>query len=729
MVAELVNDRPDLRLIGRFLPDGDFLKDGRVDPLYPLAEIRDVPDQEDPLLAFRRSFLRKEIPGNELGTLLIGELARTPLSLEELELRLFGMSNEDTRKRREVVISQAQVVLKNEGFQVRSLKIVDTEDEAEKSFLDYLEEGDEPRIIYSPRKQVQLAAEAEKVARRQRLGLDRPRVVEKEDVAEIEDPVAQYIREAGRRKLLTAEEECAWAEQRDKARVILGELELQENPDPEKVAAAKGLLEQARRNLTEPNLRLVISIAKKYLGRGLPLLDLIQEGNIGLMRAVEKFDKDKGYKFSTYATWWIRQGVSRAISDQARMIRVPVHMQETMGDLEGVTQRLKDELGREPEIDEIAEAMGWIKDDKPDVGKVEEVRNVPVAELSLETPIGESKSEYLKDVIADPEASIKDYIDRLADIEEAKVEAKRRLDVLTAEERRILLMRYAGGRTLAEVGREFGVSRERIRQREAIAMEKVRGVDGIEETEREKVDMIEDIKSRKDELRLSDFPEGYDQKIIDLICKMTGTSLDDFKTQKKLAYLRQTAAFLIAQNPNVNYKQIGRIIGRDRVSIDHGCQKINLLLGGAEIKEKTDGDILEMIKIFKEGLGFSIKKTSEIKRVTKMEQRKQQVSSERKKVAKRVVKIEEPVVNREDYMEVIQTCAQRFSADIDDLFLKRAGATKTRRKRSVLTVLHFEHGLTYNQLAGIFDLSLPTVKGLVRPSLWEDLRLDTRSQN
>ncbi|HEY4694463.1 MAG TPA: RNA polymerase sigma factor RpoD [Candidatus Nanoarchaeia archaeon] len=264
-----------------------------------------------------------------------------------------------------------------------------------------------------------------------------------EDV-QITDPVRMYLKEIGRISLLTAAEEVELAQ-----------------------AAEKGDL-SAIEKLTQANLRLVVSIAKKYVGRGLTLLDLIQEGNIGLIRAVEKFDWRKGFKFSTYATWWIRQAITRAIADQARTIRIPVHMVETINRFIRTSRKLMQELGREPAPEEIAKEM----EIEPD--KVREIIKVSQEPTSLEAPVGEEKDSTLGDFIPDDEIRPEDQ----ASAELLKAHLSEVLDTINDREKKVLKLRFGledgRQRTLEEVGKEFGVTRERIRQIEAKALRKLR---------------------------------------------------------------------------------------------------------------------------------------------------------------------------------------------------------------------------------------------------------------
>jgi RNA polymerase primary sigma factor len=279
----------------------------------------------------------------------------------------------------------------------------------------------------------------------------------------LDDPVRMYLREIGRVPLLSAEEEVRLARRMERGRIE----ELKPAEERNNRFVEDG--EEAQRRLTEANLRLVVSVAKKYIGRGMSLLDLIQEGNIGLIRAVEKFDYTKGYKFSTYATWWIRQAITRAIADQARTIRIPVHMVETINRLIRISRRLLQDLGREPTSEEIAEQM----EISPE--KVREIIKVSQEPVSLETPIGEEDDSHLGDFIEDHTA--------LAPADAAshqllKEQVEDVLDSLTERERKVLQLRFGlddgRSRTLEEVGKEFHVTRERIRQIEAKALRKLR---------------------------------------------------------------------------------------------------------------------------------------------------------------------------------------------------------------------------------------------------------------
>ena len=267
------------------------------------------------------------------------------------------------------------------------------------------------------------------------------------DTFSTDDPVRMYLKEIGKVPLLSPEEERALAE---------------------KMAAGD---EDAKRRMAEANLRLVVSIAKRYVGRGMLFLDLIQEGNLGLIKAVEKFDYEKGYKFSTYATWWIRQAITRAIADQARTIRIPVHMVETINKVIRVSRQLLQELGHDPSPEEIAAEMGM------SVDKVRDILKIAQEPVSLETPIGEEEEEdsHLGDFIQDEDASEPSEAASLTLLKEQLAEV---LDTLTPREKKVLELRFGmidgRTRTLEEVGKEFNVTRERIRQIEAKALRKLR---------------------------------------------------------------------------------------------------------------------------------------------------------------------------------------------------------------------------------------------------------------
>lgn len=289
--------------------------------------------------------------------------------------------------------------------------------------------------------------------------VEEPEVLEKEEITadevdidlsipdgiSIDDPVRMYLKEIGRVPLLTGDEEIKLAQ-----RMEQGD-------------------EEAKRRLAEANLRLVVSIAKRYVGRGMLFLDLIQEGNLGLIKAVEKFDYNKGYKFSTYATWWIRQAITRAIADQARTIRIPVHMVETINKLIRVSRQLLQELGREPQPEEIGKEMDI------SVERVREIMKIAQEPVSLETPIGEEEDSHLGDFIEDQDAQAPAEAASFMLLKEQLEEV---LDTLTPREEKVLRLRFGlddgRARTLEEVGQHFGVTRERIRQIEAKALRKLR---------------------------------------------------------------------------------------------------------------------------------------------------------------------------------------------------------------------------------------------------------------
>ncbi len=293
------------------------------------------------------------------------------------------------------------------------------------------------------------------------------------------DPVRTYLKEIGKVDLLTAADEVALARRIEAGEVAAARIAALEDavgPDghvsdeellPLAALVAEGF--QAKKQLTEANLRLVVSIAKRYLGRGLLFLDLIQEGNLGLIRAVEKFDYTKGFKFSTYATWWIRQAITRAIADQARTIRIPVHMVETINAVLRVQRQLLQELGREPSVEEVAERVHM------PAARVREIQRIAQEPVSLETPVGQEEDSLLADFIEDQQAEAPADAAARALLAEAVGEA---LEELTERERQVVRLRFGLDdgqiRTLEEVGKEFGVTRERVRQIEAKTLAKLR---------------------------------------------------------------------------------------------------------------------------------------------------------------------------------------------------------------------------------------------------------------
>lgn len=299
----------------------------------------------------------------------------------------------------------------------------------------------------------------------------------------VEDPVRMYLKEIGKVPLLSAEEEIELAQKMEagavateKINILKGRMEEASDEEKEELKAEiKDLQKEvdlgsdAKKRLAEANLRLVVSIAKRYVGRGMLFLDLIQEGNLGLIKAVEKFDYRKGYKFSTYATWWIRQAITRAIADQARTIRIPVHMVETINKLIRVSRQLLQELGREPSPEEIAEEMNM------PVERVREILKISQEPVSLETPIGEEEDSHLGDFIRDENVPVPADAAAFTLLKEQLEEV---LGTLTEREQKVLTLRFGledgRARTLEEVGKEFNVTRERIRQIEAKALRKLR---------------------------------------------------------------------------------------------------------------------------------------------------------------------------------------------------------------------------------------------------------------
>ena len=303
------------------------------------------------------------------------------------------------------------------------------------------------------------------------------------DGVSIEDPVRMYLKEIGKVPLLSAEEEIELAKNMEAGAVAKEKIAIlksrEENATEEELAEIKEEIknlqkdldagDEAKKRLAEANLRLVVSIAKRYVGRGMLFLDLIQEGNLGLIKAVEKFDYRKGYKFSTYATWWIRQAITRAIADQARTIRIPVHMVETINKLIRVSRQLLQELGREPSPEEIAAEMNM------PVERVREILKISQEPVSLETPIGEEEDSHLGDFIQDDNVPVPADAAAFTLLKEQLEEV---LGTLTDREQKVLTLRFGledgRARTLEEVGKEFNVTRERIRQIEAKALRKLR---------------------------------------------------------------------------------------------------------------------------------------------------------------------------------------------------------------------------------------------------------------
>ena len=328
-----------------------------------------------------------------------------------------------------------------EALHIHQLE-VDFNEEVDDSF-DFIEEEESAELV----KEEEAEAEAEE---------DTP-VPDLDNAISIDDPVKMYLKEIGALPLLTSEEEIVLAK--------TVEAGMRADALPEEKEAAR----EAKKELADRNLRLVVSIAKKYLGRGLQFLDLIQEGNLGLLKAVDKFDYTKGYKFSTYATWWIRQAITRAIADQARTIRVPVHMVETINKLNRISRQLLQENGREATNEELAKAMGV------SLAKVREVKKIAQDPISLETPIGEKEDSHLGDFIEDHEAIAPD--DAAGSIL-LREQIEELLTGLTERERQVLELRFGlkdgKTRTLEEVGKCFDVTRERIRQIEGKALSKLK---------------------------------------------------------------------------------------------------------------------------------------------------------------------------------------------------------------------------------------------------------------
>ena len=328
-----------------------------------------------------------------------------------------------------------------EALHIHQLE-VDFNEEVDDSF-DFIEEEESAELV----KEEEAEAEAEE---------DTP-VPDLDNAISIDDPVKMYLKEIGALPLLTSEEEIVLAKT------------VEAGMRADALSEEKEAAREAKKELADRNLRLVVSIAKKYLGRGLQFLDLIQEGNLGLLKAVDKFDYTKGYKFSTYATWWIRQAITRAIADQARTIRVPVHMVETINKLNRISRQLLQENGREATNEELAKAMGV------SLAKIREVKKIAQDPISLETPIGEKEDSHLGDFIEDHEAIAPD--DAAGSIL-LREQIEELLTGLTERERQVLELRfglkYGKTRTLEEVGKYFDVTRERIRQIEGKALSKLK---------------------------------------------------------------------------------------------------------------------------------------------------------------------------------------------------------------------------------------------------------------
>ena len=329
-------------------------------------------------------------------------------------------------------ITYQEIIEVLEKCQLEANQIEKIYDELEKANIDIIGDADEPDF--------EDLEDIEEEAR-----LDELDVLEAPEGVSIDDPVRLYLKEIGKIPLLSVEEELEYAK-----KMFDGD-------------------EKAKAKLSEANLRLVVSIAKKYVGRGMLFLDLIQEGNLGLIKAVEKFDYRKGYKFSTYATWWIRQAITRAIADQARTIRIPVHMVETINKLIRTSRHLLQQLGREPSIEEIAAEM------EMPVEKVKEIKKIAQEPVSLETPIGEEEDSHLGDFIPDDDAPSPSELAAYTLLREQLDEI---INTLTPREAKVLKLRFGledgKSRTLEEVGKEFNVTRERIRQIEAKALRKLR---------------------------------------------------------------------------------------------------------------------------------------------------------------------------------------------------------------------------------------------------------------
>lgn len=358
------------------------------------------------------------------------EEATSTHALDEHIQKLIGIA-----RKKKNVLEPAEVLEVFRGMELSDEDIEHIKDELEKNEVDVLNTAEN----ISEDEDIDAEINDEEEVELENIDLSVPEGVS------TEDPVRMYLKEIGKVPLLTAEQEIELAKRMEEGD------------------------EEAKKKLAEANLRLVVSIAKRYVGRGMLFLDLIQEGNLGLIKAVEKFDYRKGYKFSTYATWWIRQAITRAIADQARTIRIPVHMVETINKLIRVSRQLLQELGREPTSEEIAEEMNM------PVERVREILKISQEPVSLETPIGEEEDSHLGDFIQDENVPVPADAAAFTLLKEQLVEV---LGTLTEREQKVLRLRFGlddgRARTLEEVGKEFDVTRERIRQIEAKALRKLR---------------------------------------------------------------------------------------------------------------------------------------------------------------------------------------------------------------------------------------------------------------
>ena len=370
-------------------------------------------------------------------------------------------------------------VLRLKGVEITAINVAVDDDDDDFAFEADDEDEEISQEIKEAKQAEKLMAEASKATKKKSVRSSRAKQRRRVDATTVMltgDPVKMYLKEIGKVELLTASEEVDLAMKLEAGVEAADQLEAYDNGELELTRAQLRRLmrvEQvgldAKQDLTSANLRLVVSIAKRYVGRGLSFLDLIQEGNLGLIRAVEKFDYTKGFKFSTYATWWIRQAITRAIADQARTIRIPVHMVETINKLVRIQRQLLQDLGRDPTPEEIAAEMGITPD------RVREIQKISQEPVSLETPIGEEEDSQLGDFIEDMGATAPPEAASDSMLHEQLDEV---LDGLADRERKVIKLRFGledgHPRTLEEVGREFGVTRERIRQIESKTLSKLR---------------------------------------------------------------------------------------------------------------------------------------------------------------------------------------------------------------------------------------------------------------